>query len=611
LTAVTVGPAGLVWDGEEHLTLAGEVHYWRLERNHWRRVIETVRDLGFTVVSLYVPWAVHEVEPGVLDFGGARDVGAFLGVVADAGLKALVRIGPDTACEQETSGWPRWVVDDPSCQALRSNGQPYLLVTATGHLFPPSYASSTFLTHVRRWYEEIIVRLAPLQHPDGPIVACQLDNELGYHFQPNAYAMDYHPDAVASWRMWSGGRWANPPRDAADEPEERRLSWVTWKEHHRRDVLRTLAGWARDLGMDRVPLLHNDYPRTETPIDLGALENEGVVDWATADVYSTRQGGTWVRDVARHVAGSTRFPFLAELGAGWITLPWLLPVETSAFDEEVIALRAFLSGIRGANVYMLVERDRWYGSPVAADGTRREPQASLYPRLRRLLDEIEWLTMRRHAPVLLLENRGEHRRIAARDTLGGIVPCFSQLLPLDLRLANEPHPDTDRLRAWERGLAGALDAAGVDHDRATTSALPTALDRYEVVVVPTLRPLDGAVAGALERAAAAGTRVVCGPEMPAAPAPWATVLADPDELTALLPTPPVVSDAGADVDVHVWGNEHRTIVGTVNNTDRTITTALRSRDASPLRLRGLWRAGDAEDGVTLEPWEVQVWEVRT
>src|SRR5205807_1338813 len=104
---------GLVWDGAEHRFLSGEVHYWRLDRADWPAVLDAVADLGFEAVSTYVPWVVHDGG----DFEGANDIEAFLALVHERGLKAMVRIGPNGGAELETSGWPRRILDDEACQA--------------------------------------------------------------------------------------------------------------------------------------------------------------------------------------------------------------------------------------------------------------------------------------------------------------------------------------------------------------------------------------------------------------------------------------------------------------------------------------------------------------
>jgi beta-galactosidase len=520
-------------------------------------VLDAVQSIGFTAVSTYASWARHEVA-----------------LVHQRGLIAVVRVGPNTAAEQEDAGWPRRVLDDPACQARRPSGLPYLLPTATHHAYMPSYASKATLAEVAGWYDELIPRLARHQWPDGPVVAAQVDNELSYHFQAHAFALDYHPDAVEQYRAFVGDPHAQPPTDGTDGPEGRRVEWVRFKEHHLRATLATLAAMVRGRGLDRVPLLHNDYPRTTTPQDLGALEAAGAVDVAGADVYVTKEGGRFVTDLARHLAGSSQLPYLAELGTGWLTLPWLLPMRTDALDEQHTAMRAFLGGVRAANVYMLVERDRWYGSPISARGELR-PKADFYRRLHRLLDALEWETLRRDVSVLLVENRDEARRSAAGAILGDLVPPLSQLLPLDRRLFDGPD---DPAAAWLEAAARALVAAGVDFDRASSSALPD-LSRYSHVVG---WGLDGMLAPA-----------------------------DPADVVDLVPRPAFRRDC-ADVDLVRLLGPGREVLALAS-------AAAEPRDVTitfdgAVALEAVWEAesvkGDGSVTVRVPAWGVQVWEVQ-
>jgi hypothetical protein len=279
---------------------------------------------------------------------------------------------------------------------------------------------------------------------------------------------------------------------------------------------------------------------------------------------------------------------MAELGTGWLTLPWLLPMKTTAPDEEHAALRAWVHGVRAANVYMLVERDRWYGSPISATGELREPKASFYRRLHQMLDELEWTSLRRDVRVLVLENRDVARRIAARAVMGDVVPCFSQVLPLDVRLFAPDDDEADRFSAWDRAVVDELDRLGVDADRATSSSLPE-LSAYDVVAVFEPELLDPEVRGRL-----AG----------------ATVVADPGQLAAMVPPPAFSVDEPA-LDLVRFTGRGREVLCAVNSSGATLDAKLGCDGA--VRLRGVWTpeelSGDGAVEVHLEPWAVQVWEV--
>lgn len=614
---VTVGPDGLLLDGVAHPLLSGEVHSWRIARADWPRVLDAVAGLGFRTVSTYVPWCVYETARGAYDFStGSRDLPAFLGMVAERGMTAVARIGPNCGAELETSGWPRRVLDDPRCQALRPDGRPYLLPTSVHQAFMPSYGSRQTLTEIAGWYDAVTAVLAPLQWPDGPLVAVHVDNEMGYHFQGHAFALDYHPDTVAQWHEWRSDA-TPPPRDGRDGDEELRLDWVRFREHHLRRSIGTLAGMLRDRGLDQVALVHNDYPRLTTPLDQGALERSGAVDIAANDVYATAAGGRFVRDVARRLAGSTRLPHLAEMGVGWITIPWLLPMTVTTSDIEHCVWRALAGGVRAANVFMLVERDRWFGSPVSRRGEPREPLADVYRRLTALFTELDWSTLRRDARVLLIENRDESRRTAARAVRGDLVPAFRQVLPIDPRVFDGTDPDGTVLAAWSRTLHEALDSAGIEWDGAGSHALPD-LTAYDAVVLPCVTTADGAVIAELIKAAAAGTTVVVGPRWPdvyeqlrpvdVLPQDVQVVI-NPAAVPALLPAPRWCSPEPV-LDLTSLHGGGREVLIAINAGPEPLSVEVSGPPTASLR--GRWRDETVSDGprrITLDGWGVQVYEV--
>lgn len=626
---VQVDRGGLLLGEQPLPLLSGEAHYWRIDPADWPAVLDGIASLGFTAVSTYVPWSRHEDAGGALRFDGGLDVERFLALAAQRGLHAVVRLGPNCGAELEDAGWPRRILEDPACQARRPGGGRYLLPTATGHAFMPSYAARSTLAAVTAWYDEVVPRLAPLQWPDGPIVAAQVDNEMGYHFQSHAFALDYHPDAIEQWHEFLSERHGEigrlnaaygtaypafgavpAPGDGREQPLARRLDWVRFREHHLRRSLATLADLVRVRGMDRVPLLHNDFPRTTTPLDQGALERSGAVDVAGGDIYAPKEGGRYVRDFARHLDTSTRLAYLAEMGVGWLTLPWLLPMAVTPLDVEHNLWRALSGGVRAANVFMLVERDRWYASPLSVQGEPRPEYAGLFRRMLALLHDLDWGTLRRDRRVLLLENRDEDRLVAAGALLGDVVPAFSQLLPLDRRLFDDPSDRGSRLAAWTRAAASALDAAGVDTDRASTSALPDLTD-YDVVLLPHVDAIDPPVLQQLCAAADAdaGVTVLAGP----VEVPGLTALPQPDaaSLARWLPRPEFRRD-DALLDLTNFTGAGREVLVAVNGGSAALTAHVHTD--GPVRLIGAWRPEELADDdgsviMELPAWGVQVFTV--
>src|SRR5262249_17293073 len=92
------------------------VQYWRLERESWPAVLGATKELGVRIVDTYVPWGVHETEPGKADFGQKNprlDVVAFLRLAQKLGLLAIVRPGPHINAELTFFGIPERIVWDP------------------------------------------------------------------------------------------------------------------------------------------------------------------------------------------------------------------------------------------------------------------------------------------------------------------------------------------------------------------------------------------------------------------------------------------------------------------------------------------------------------------
>ena len=66
---IAVQDSALTLHGEPTAMYGGAVHYWRLERERWAPILDSVRAMGFTMISIYIPWEVHEISKGRFDFG--------------------------------------------------------------------------------------------------------------------------------------------------------------------------------------------------------------------------------------------------------------------------------------------------------------------------------------------------------------------------------------------------------------------------------------------------------------------------------------------------------------------------------------------------------------
>src|SRR6266566_1236983 len=157
-TRVGFARGGIVVGDELVPLYSGSVHYWRLEREAWRAAIVETKKLGVRLIDTYVPWGVHETAPGEADFGEKDprlDVVAFLRLVQELGLYAIVRPGPHINAELTCFGIPERVIWDPSCQARSPTNSPVMLPMLPVSFPVPSYASEAFHDEVARYFEAL------------------------------------------------------------------------------------------------------------------------------------------------------------------------------------------------------------------------------------------------------------------------------------------------------------------------------------------------------------------------------------------------------------------------------------------------------------------------
>ncbi|QNE21967.1 beta-galactosidase [Kribbella qitaiheensis] len=151
---------GIRIDGRPELMLCASLFYFRLPREQWRARLEQVRDSGYTCVDVYLPWNFHEVAPGRWSFDGRRDVAAFLDLAHETGLSVIARPGPYICSEWDGGALPAWLGLDPELR-VRQNEPRYL-------------------AQVAAWFDQILPIVAERQHPAGPVVMVQLENELDF-----------------------------------------------------------------------------------------------------------------------------------------------------------------------------------------------------------------------------------------------------------------------------------------------------------------------------------------------------------------------------------------------------------------------------------------------
>ncbi|NUQ78151.1 MAG: beta-galactosidase [Polyangiaceae bacterium] len=587
---VRLVPGGLSVGGEPVPLYAGSVHYWRLDPRDWRACLEATKALGARLVDLYIPWNVHETAPGQFDFGrtdARRDVASFLRIAHEVGLYAIARPGPHINAELTYFGIPERIIWDPPCQARSRSGHPVMLPMLPFAFPVPSYASEAFHDEVARYFQALGPVIGPLLYPAGPIVLVQIDNEGALYFRDGAYDQDYHPDAIRHYRHFlrekyrsiealrsaysasaqgkaegedpgsekspkSGGeegdgelRFASisPPVEFdAQTPGDlaRQLDWSEFHEHLLATAFARFDKALEGAGISGLPTSHN-LPPGQDATPLNAARVGRAVDLVGLDYY--HEAGPRTRAViARRTSelsvrceGLGHPAFACEMGAGFP--PFFPPLEEG--DSIFTLLAALAYGLRGFNIYMAVERDRWIGAPIDPHG-RARPFAAFYKKLIAGLEATNFTALRRRTPVRILIPRSERRLARVMHAFGPLAGTIFSILgggarescvEDDLGLG---YPLAIEADTFARTFERALDARGVPFAYVGGEDRDVSLAGAKWIVCASSGGMNPALWRRLQAAAEAGARVTIGPYEPVFDGSMRP-LAEPYDLTKLRP----------------------------------------------------------------------------
>ena len=146
-----------------HRYISGSMHYARVPSAYWSDRLQKMKDAGLNTVQTYVPWNFHELEPGIFNFSGDKDLGGFLEAAQDAGLLVILRAGPYICAEWDMGGLPSWLLRHKDI-ALRTSDPIYL-------------------NYVDRWMSVLLpIVKTYLYSNDGPVITVQVENEYGSYY---------------------------------------------------------------------------------------------------------------------------------------------------------------------------------------------------------------------------------------------------------------------------------------------------------------------------------------------------------------------------------------------------------------------------------------------
>ena len=155
-------------DGKPFRIIAGDIHYFRIHQNDWAKRLDLAVDFGLNTIQTYVPWNAHEPHPGEYNFDGMLNLGAYLKLCGEKGLKVLLRPAPYICSEWDFGGLPAWLLKDREL-IIRSSDPKYLEA-------------------VQRYYNHLIPEFLPyLATNGGPVIAVAVENEYGSYGNDHEY----------------------------------------------------------------------------------------------------------------------------------------------------------------------------------------------------------------------------------------------------------------------------------------------------------------------------------------------------------------------------------------------------------------------------------------
>jgi beta-galactosidase len=161
-TGIQLSSKGIEINGKPTVILCASLFYFRIPRDLWKDRLLKVKKAGYNCIDVYFPWNYHETEQNNWDFGGEKDVEAFLQMASEEGLYVVARPGPYICSEWDGGALPSYLFSDTNSR-LRDN-------------------DPVFLSHVNRWFDQILPILKKYELGEkGTIICVQLDNELDFY----------------------------------------------------------------------------------------------------------------------------------------------------------------------------------------------------------------------------------------------------------------------------------------------------------------------------------------------------------------------------------------------------------------------------------------------
>ena len=287
-----------IWNGNRLWMIGVNVEYALLAPERWRAALLSLKQMGFNTIRTSAPWCLHEPRAGRMDFTSALDVGAFVRLCGELGLRVVLRIGPVVGESFDGNGLPAWLMDESNIKLRVCN--------------------ETFLRYVGKFYQAVGKEVAALQatvetrrgegfaggraNDGGPLCAVQIEHAWNCGNEPEG--KKYHGELLRYAResgftvpvLTNNGLWISV--EGCIEVWE---GWSDLFSHLRQ--LRTVQPnaprfveireeAARDAGRNQIVLAekHKGNERARTSSNQLANANANTNGWSDGMEYLRRMG---------------------------------------------------------------------------------------------------------------------------------------------------------------------------------------------------------------------------------------------------------------------------------------------------------------------------------
>ena len=172
------------------------VRFPTLERARWATIVQSLAQLGFNAIDIPLVWREHERMRGAFDFAeGPRSLQGMLDAVHNAGLRAIVRLGPVATDDAPGLCIPERVLMDRACRARTRRQNPVWVADPPRAEALPSIASTAYRAEACAWDEAAALQVVQASARGIRVERVVIGDGPHAFLRDDPFEIDHHSDA--------------------------------------------------------------------------------------------------------------------------------------------------------------------------------------------------------------------------------------------------------------------------------------------------------------------------------------------------------------------------------------------------------------------------------